>query len=160
MHKDDEQVVERLRSQARPSRPDMSLTDEGQTGASSGTAERLSARLLPAPDGEHDMALLSLDGELDLATAPMLDEVLQPVFQHHTGPVVVDMSEVAFMDSTGVRMLLETHERLKTDNRRLAIVCLEDGQVHKLLRLVGLLDALDVHRTRESALVGGHDLFR
>jgi len=46
------------------------------------------------------------------------------------------------------------------DNRRLAIACREDGPVHRLLALVGLLDALRVHGSRESAVIGGDDLLR
>ena len=56
--------------------------------------------------------------------------------------------------------LLDTLRRLEPQNRRLAIVCREAGQVHRLLALVGLLDALTVHRSRESAVIGGDDLLR
>ena len=56
--------------------------------------------------------------------------------------------------------LLDTLRRLEPQNRRLAIVCREGGQVHRLLGLVGLLDALTVHRSRESAVLGGDDLLR
>ena len=62
------------------------------------------------------------------------------------------------MDSTGVHVLVDTLRRLKPQNRRLAIVCREDGQVHRVLALVGLLDALTVHRSRESAVIGGDDV--
>ncbi len=64
------------------------------------------------------------------------------------------------MDSTGVHVLVETLQRLKLQNRRLAIACREGGQVHRLLALVGLLDALSVHSSRESAVIGGDDLLR
>ena len=64
------------------------------------------------------------------------------------------------MDSTGVHVLVDTLRRLEPQNRRLAIVCREGGQVHRLLALVGLLDTLSVYGSRESAVVGGGDRLR
>jgi anti-sigma B factor antagonist len=125
------------------------------------TAGTLSVGVL-ATDG-HDQdaaAVLSVHGEIDLGTAPRLLEVLQPVLERQTGPVVLDLSEVSFVDSTGVHVLVETLQRLKLQNRRLAIACREGGQIHRLLALVGLLDALSVHSSRESAVIGGDDLLR
>lgn len=105
-------------------------------------ADAFSVRLLA--DNEHDdhRAVLRVAGEIDLATAPTLREALQMVLEHRTGPVVVDLCEVAFMDSTGVHVLAEMLRRLENRSRPLAIVCHEDGQVHRLLGVVGLLDAV------------------
>ena len=132
----------------------------GQTDVPRSTADTVSVGLLAAHEQHQDVAVLSVHGEIDLGTAPALREVLLPVLEHQTGPVVVDLSEVAFMDSTGVHVLVDTLRRLEPQNRRLAIVCREGGQVHRLLALVGLLDALTVHRSRESAVLGGDDLLR
>ena len=62
------------------------------------------------------------------------------------------------MDSTGVHALVDARRRLEAQNRRLAIVCRDGGQVHRLLALVGLLDAMAVYRSRESAVIGGDDV--
>ncbi len=116
---------------------------------------------LLTPHGpHHDVAVLSVHGEIDLVSAPVLRKFLLPVVEHQTGPVVVDLSEVDFMDSTGVHVLVDTLRRLEAQNRRLAIACHKDGQIHRVLALVGLLDALRVHGSRESAVIGGDDLLR
>ena len=47
-------------------------------------------------------------GELDIATAPELVEILARL-RHHHHPVVVDLAEVTFMDSTGLTMLMDAH---------------------------------------------------
>jgi anti-sigma B factor antagonist len=109
---------------------------------------------------DQDIAVLIVRGEIDISTAPVLLEVFLSVLERDTGPVVIDLSEVPFMDSTGVHVLVDAVRRLKPQNRRLAIACREDGQIHSLLALVGLLDALTVHRSRESAVIGGDDLIR
>jgi anti-sigma B factor antagonist len=154
-----EQQSVRRRCDAGSKRSGVSLAAE-RTDAPQWTAEPVSVGLLTAHGPHQDVAVLSVHGEIDLETAPVLRKFLLPVLEHQTGPVVVDLSEVAFMDSTGLHVLVDTLRRLEPQNRRLAIACGEGGQVHRLLALVGLLDALTVHRSRESAVIGGDDLLR
>src|SRR6476646_5196051 len=124
------------------------------------TDDRVSMGLLTAQGPHHDVEVLIVHGEIDLVSAPVLRKFLLPILEHQTGPVVVDLSEVDFMDSTGVHVLVDTLRRLEPQNRRLAVACREDGPVHRLLALVGLLDALRVHGSRESAVIGGDDVLR
>lgn len=125
-----------------------------------GTEDRFSVRLSAAHDDVRRAAVLGVDGDIDLGTARVLRAALRPVLEHETGPVVVDLSEVAFMDSTGVHVVVDTHEQLRRQSRRLAIVCREGSQVHRVLGLLGLLDAVPVYRSRESAVMGGDDRLR
>lgn len=143
-----------------PTRSDLPQPAGTHTGAAARTEETFSVRLLATHDHHQHAAVLSVQGEIDLGTAPKLREALLPVLEHHTGPVVVDLSDVGFMDSTGVHVLIETLERLKLENRQLAIACSEGGQVHRLLALVGLLDTLRVYHPRESAATGEDDGLR
>jgi anti-anti-sigma factor len=147
------------RGDAAPAPPDISTAHE-QSGARALMAGTLSARLLPAHDEQDHVAVLSVHGEIDLGTASMLRDVLMPVLEHQTGPVVIDLSTVSFMDSSGVHLLVETLRRLERQNRALALVCHEDGQVHELLALVGLLDVVTVchPRTRNAPRGPGADL--
>lgn len=124
------------------------------------TVDPVSVGLLTAHGPHQDVAVLSVHGEIDLETAPVLRKFLLPVLEHQTGPIVVDLSEVAFMDASGLHVLVDTLRRLEPQNRRLGIACREGGQVHRLLALVGLLDALTVHRSRQSAVIGGDDVLR
>lgn len=113
----------------------------------------LSVSLAVDDEDDRQTAILNIRGELDLATAPVLLEALLAAIESSSGSVVMDLSEVRFMDVTGVHVLLDTHRRLRSRQRRLAIACREHGQVHRLLALTGLLDALTVHRSGESAVV-------
>jgi anti-sigma B factor antagonist len=123
-------------------------------------ADTVPAGFLAAHEQDQGVAVLSVHGEIDLATAPVLRTSLLPVLEHQAGPVVVDLSEVTFIDSTGAHALVDALRRLEPQSRPLAIACREGGQVHRLLAVVGLLDVLTVHRSRESALVGGDDVLR
>jgi anti-anti-sigma factor len=109
-------------------------------------------------DTDQETAVLSVCGEVDIATARVLRETLLPILEHRTGPVVVDLSEVPFMDSTGVHILVDTSRRLEGQNRRFAIACRKHGQVHRLLAVVGLLDHMTVHSSRDSAMSDGDEL--
>jgi anti-sigma B factor antagonist len=133
-------------------RPDHLLAAKAPHAALQRTAGSFSAALGAANEGPMDTTVLSVRGEIGLETTPMLLELLLPVLDHGTGAVVMDLPDVPFMDSSGVHFLVDTFRRLKGQSRRLAIACRERGQVHKLLALVGLLDALPVHGSRESAL--------
>ena len=141
-------------------RSHLSVAVEPAQSAPDGTAGSFSVDLRNAKHVDQDIAVLTVRGEIDIATAPALLEVLRPVLERDAGPVVIDLSEVSFMDSTGVHVLVDTLRQLKPQNRRLAIACREGGQVHRVLALVGLLNALTVHRSRESAVIGGDDLVR
>src|SRR5690242_16572381 len=57
--------------------------------------------------------LIIVHGELDIATAPRLAALTRLRQRHH--PVVLDLSEVAFMDSSGLKVLVEASERSRRD---------------------------------------------
>jgi anti-sigma B factor antagonist len=154
------QGTDRLRCRAAPHQAEFPLAAEARTGVPRRIVGRLSVRPLAAHEHHHDVVVLSPHGEIDLETAPLLREVLLPVLEGEIGPVVLDLSEVAFMDSTGVHVLVEALRQLELQNRRLAIVCREGGQVHRVLAVAGLLDMLTVHCSRESAMAGGDERLR
>jgi anti-anti-sigma factor len=52
--------------------------------------------------------MLVLHGELDIATAPELEELLARL-RHHGHAVTIDLAEVTFIDSTGLTALMEAH---------------------------------------------------
>jgi len=157
MPDNEEHVVVSIRFDAASIRADPSPTTDAQPGVPRHTADMFSVRLLEALGPDQDVAVVSVHGEIDLATAPMLREALVPVLERDRGPVVVDLSEVEFMDSSGVHVLVDTLQRLEPRHRRLAIACREDSQVYRLLAVVGLLDMVAVHRSRDSAVTGGDD---
>ncbi len=147
MQAGEERAVERGRAARRLAR-DLAVTAEPTSlhVIVERTADSFSARLLAAEEDRQPAAVLEVRGELDLVTAPVLLEVLLFALERGTGPLVVDLSEVPFMDSTGVHVLIDTLRRLEPQDRGLVITCREHGQVHRLLGLVGLLDAVTVQR--------------
>jgi anti-anti-sigma factor len=58
-------------------------------------------------------------GELDVATQGQLRAVLE---RHATGPVTLDLGQLRFLDTSGLRLILETAEAARRDARELAVL--------------------------------------
>lgn len=65
---------------------------------------------------------LGLSGELDIATADQLQSALNQVQASEGGELVIDLSGVSFMDSTGLRLLIEANRAAAEDRYQLVIV--------------------------------------
>jgi len=102
----------------------------------------------------HGVVVIVVDGELDVATAPILASALE---QAATGeaPVVVDLSRVRFADCAGIRPLLATRHRLTGMGQGLAVQG-PSTAVRTLFSVLGL-DALlqDVAATTADATPPG-----
>ncbi len=71
--------------------------------------------------------------------------------------LVVDLTQLEFIDSTGLGALIGAHRRASERKGSLRIVAPE-GQILRLLRITGLLDVLSVYATGDSALSGENRL--
>jgi anti-sigma B factor antagonist len=89
--------------------------------------------------------------------ATCLVDALRLTLEEATGDVVIDLTDVTFMDSTGVHLLLRTFKQLDAKQRQLAIACQDGAAVHRVLAVTGVLDVLCVHRSRESAIAAGNE---
>jgi anti-sigma B factor antagonist len=98
-------------------------------------------------DGTH---VLAVRGELDLYSTPQLTSELDAIADETTN-VVVDLSEVSFMDSTALGAVLLASRRLREANRRLALVSPVPATT-KLLTMVGIDRVVPVVETRDEAL--------
>jgi RND superfamily putative drug exporter len=65
---------------------------------------------------------LRLDGELDLVTAPWLARRLQKIEAEKPPVLIIDLRDLTFMDSSGLRELFSAQRRARAEGRRLALV--------------------------------------
>jgi anti-anti-sigma factor len=92
-------------------------------------------------------------GDIDMAVAPGLEHaVCDAVAQHAPACVVVDLSAVTYMDSSGIRLLFRLYTSLADEPSRLVVVAPPGSSAERLLGLVALGDIGDVRPTVESAL--------
>ena len=89
-------------------------------------------------------AQVTLRGELDLATAPELEQLLT-VRIDASQEVVVDLRGLEFMDSSGIRVLVAAHARAGRTGTRVLIVRPEsDSAVAKIVEVAGLDRELNI----------------
>ena len=94
--------------------------------------------------------LLAVEGELDIATAPRMIAALNDAFAELSTPLVVDLSSVAFMDSTGLALLINAYRRVKRSGQGFAIVC-PGGPISRVFEIADMVDRLHVCPDRDSA---------
>jgi len=95
--------------------------------------------------------LFALDGTLDLATAPSLRAALLEAAEHGRHEIIVDLSLLEFLDSTGLGALIGARKRAAENKGSVRLVA-QEGQILRLLRITGLLDVFAVYPSVEAAL--------
>jgi anti-anti-sigma factor len=84
---------------------------------------------------------VAVDGELDLATAALLEAALAEAEATAATSVVVDLGRVPFIDSAGLEVLLRARDRSDKDGQRLRLTA-GTPQVQRLFEVCGVLDEL------------------
>ena len=100
------------------------------------------------------MIRLALSGELDLSSASQVEDVLKEIEESSPPLLVLDLRDLTFMDSTGLRVMVAADARARDGSRRLAIVQGPEP-VHRVFRITGLDDHLDIVETPQAALSNG-----
>ena len=86
--------------------------------------------------------LVAIEGDVDLATASIVEDELRRA-ERSEALVVVDLRDISFMDSTGIRMLISADRRMREQGGLLQITHVPP-QVHRLFELVGITDHLAI----------------
>ena len=89
---------------------------------------------------EAGSLVLALSGELDLASAPMLERELREAEATSPSRLVIDLGGLLFMDSTGLQALLRARERANSNGHQLALRR-APHQVQRVFELTKTVDA-------------------
>jgi anti-sigma B factor antagonist len=87
-------------------------------------------------DVESGARDIQIEGELDLAVAGQLDEILLSAVEQ-CQRVLVGLERCAFIDSSGIAVILRAHNRMQGDGKRLVVYGPTD-QVLRVLSMTGL----------------------
>jgi anti-sigma B factor antagonist len=112
------------------------------------------------PRVEHEQASCFLEevdgctvviaaGEIDLATSPALREVMITAVES-SRHLIVDLSAVTFLDSTGLGVLLDTHKNIATTHRSMRLVG-PTRSVAKVLSITRIDETIPVHPNLDTA---------
>ncbi len=102
---------------------------------------------------EAGRTIVAATGEVDVYTAPVLDEALSGVVSGGATRVVVDLSGVDFLDSTGLSVLVKALKRVRDADGSLDVVVTAE-RVAKVFRITGLDQVIPVHPSLADALAG------
>jgi anti-sigma B factor antagonist len=104
---------------------------------------------LKTEDG-GDTLLFKLRGSLDLATAPTVRAALSDATEKGRSHLIVDLTHLEFLDSTGLGVLIGAHRRAAERGGSFRLV-IGDGQIARLLNITGLIGVFSVYHTLEDA---------
>jgi anti-sigma B factor antagonist len=99
------------------------------------------------------VAGVTVRGEVELATAPILADALDEAIRRSSGPFAIDLTTVDFLDSCGIQCLVRARALLGRDDRVLALVC-PPGNVRRVLELAGIVELFGVYASRDELARG------
>lgn len=86
---------------------------------------------------------LALTGELDIAGAARVEQELERIERELPATIVLDLRQLAFMDSTGLRVIVAADSRAREQSRRLVIVRGSDT-VQRIIEMTRLDERLEI----------------
>ncbi len=94
--------------------------------------------------------VLSVGGEIDIATAPILGAAVDRALTAGAAELWIDLAATRFLDSAGVNVLVQAKRRAHALNRRFVVIC-PRGRIRRVLEISGMLAHLTVFEDRETA---------
>jgi anti-sigma B factor antagonist len=98
-----------------------------------------------------ELSVVDVAGEVDVFSAPELAEQLTQLFDAGRQTVVVDLTSVTFLDSTGLGTLVAARNRAEEAGGRLPIIGNAE-RVLKLFRITGLDEVFEIYPSIEAAI--------
>ena len=97
------------------------------------------------------VAVMSVSGRVDSATAPELENKLKELVDAEKTQIVLDLKNVEYMSSAGLRAMVSTLKAVKRVNGDLRL-CSPSPRVEEVLRLAGLTSIFSIHPNQEEAV--------
>jgi len=97
--------------------------------------------------------IVSIDGELDLETAPVFRDTVDKKLNQYDSVrhLILDLEKVSFIDSSGLGAILGRFKRLNQQGGRLSAIRVS-RQILRVLELSGLLRIMKIYDDRRQAL--------
>jgi anti-sigma B factor antagonist len=108
-------------------------------------------------DLEGAIRVFTVRGELDLNTAPALEQPLAEALERSDEiSVLIDLSPCEFIDSTGIAVIVRAWQRLDRDaggeGQGRLVLCCSNDQVQRILKITGVGSSISMQPDREAAL--------
>jgi anti-anti-sigma factor len=97
-----------------------------------------------------DIPAVTVRGEVDISAVDVLDVALESAILKSAGAFVVDLTEVSFLDSSGLATIMRARALLERHDRRLAVVC-PPGPARRIFELTNMQELFAIVSSREEA---------
>lgn len=97
-----------------------------------------------------ETVVFKLRGSLDLATAPAVRSALLEAAEKGTHDLIVDLTQLEFLDSTGLGVLIGAHRRAAERGASFRLI-VRDGPISRLLNITGLIAVFAAYHSIEDA---------
>jgi anti-sigma B factor antagonist len=105
---------------------------------------------------EDGIRAFTVRGELDMSTAPELEQKLDEALSDSAASIMLDLCECEFIDSTGIALIVRAWQRLDRgaggDGEGRLVLCSHNHQVRRLLKITGVESSISMHEGRQAAL--------
>jgi anti-sigma B factor antagonist len=102
---------------------------------------------------EGGTLVFTLRGSMDLATAPTVRAALSEAAEKGGHDIIVDLTQLEFLDSTGLGVMIGAHRRAVEQNGSLRLI-VSEGPISRLLNISGLIAVFAVYHSIEDARRG------
>ncbi len=97
-----------------------------------------------------NVVLVKVEGRLDASTVPAFEQSMQKLLMEGQAKLVVDLADVNYISSSGLRVLLTTRRQSRTRGGDL-FLCFLHPRVKEILEMVGFISVFGVYATSEEA---------
>jgi anti-sigma B factor antagonist len=104
-------------------------------------------------DRKADAVILALSGKLDATTAKTFEDRILGVINSGTQRLVVDLSQLDYVSSSGLRVFILAAKRLQTVDGKIVLCSMKD-HVRQVFDLAGFSSMLSIYGSREEAIKG------
>ena len=105
-----------------------------------------------AVEHREGVAVARLSGDVDISRAVALRAELMRAISNQEFGLVLDMRDVAYLDSAGVNVLFELAERLASRQQQLMAVVPDNALIERVIALVNLRSVMPTHPTVDEAV--------
>jgi anti-sigma B factor antagonist len=105
---------------------------------------------LDVDTGHPDYTVLTVEGEVDVYTAPLLRQRLVDLADSGVSRIIVNLEPVEFLDSTGLGVLVAALNRLRRQDGDVELIC-SQARILRVFEITGLTRVFTIHPSLEDA---------
>lgn len=94
---------------------------------------------------QDGVAVARLHGDIDVANVPVITSALRDEARTVDGGLVVDLTDVRYLDSSGMQMLFQLAKDLAVGRKGLVVALPEDAPISRLLKITNFHESAGIH---------------